>query len=227
LSKDRPYIDLHTHQIVSELDVVSVYNLMLDKTSDLPEFPFSAGLHPWYAAQLSLEKLSFALDLCASNLHLNAFGETGLDKACNIPFRLQLDVFELHLKKATEHSKPLILHCVKAWDELIEIVAKYPVIKILHGYTGSEELTNRLVKKGFYFSVGEAILKPDSKIGRSIQMIPTSALFLETDTSKFPIQDIYHAAAIALHIGEQELRGCIFENFLRSMGVSSEIKGNS
>jgi len=215
----KSYIDIHTHRPSGGTDVVSVFNQMLQESSLTFSDLFSIGLHPWYADQVSLEELSVLLDHTSMQENLYAFGECGLDKNCKISFQKQQEVFELHLEKCLKYRKPIVIHCIRAWDEIIEMTENCSTIKILHGYNGSKELTTRLLKKGFCFSVGEAILNPNSKIGRAIQIIPTSALFLETDTSQFPIQAIYKATAIALNIGEKELREQIFENFLGSMSA--------
>ena len=209
------YIDFHTHRQPWDNEVISVCNLMLHEKTDAPERLFSAGLHPWYSDQLSLDILVAALDQIVSHSNMVAFGETGLDKVCNIPLQIQQDVFEIHLKKAVEHNKPLILHCVKSWDEIIEISSGYPVKKILHGYNGSVELTERLLQEGFYFSVGSAILNPKSKISSSIQTIPPASLFCETDTSQFSIKSVYQAASEALKMEEDVLKSIVYGNFNR------------
>ncbi|MCL6102249.1 MAG: TatD family hydrolase [Bacteroidetes bacterium] len=209
----RPYIDLHTHQQHLETDVISVYNCLLHEDTDIPDIPFTAGLHPWYADQLSLDDLSEALDRCLNSPNLIALGETGFDKVCKIPMQVQLDVFELHLKKAVKRRFPVILHCVRAWDELIEISTNYQTTKILHGYNGGIELTKRLLQQGFLFSVGKGILNPASKIHKSIHLIPISSIFCETDNSAISIQTIYKEASTKFQLTEEDLRNRIFENF--------------
>ena len=209
----KPYIDLHTHQQHPVDDAIIVYNRLLHEVTDIPDLPFSAGLHPWYADQLSLEVLSMTLDQNASSPNLIAFGETGLDKVCSIPLQIQLDVFELHLKKAVERRYPVILHCVKAWDELIEISSNYQTIKILHGYNGSIELTKRLLQQEFLFSIGQGILIPTSKIHSAIQLIPCNSIFCETDNSAISIETIYQGVCTALQMKDGDLRSKIFENF--------------
>ena len=213
--KGYPYINLHTHKLLKEENVISVNNQMLQEASDIPPHLFTAGLHPWYADQLSLDVLSLLLDRCAESPDFVAFGETGLDKGCSIPMKMQLDVFDLHLKKAVKHGKPLILHCVRAWDELIEIAAGNPVIKILHGYNGSEQLTDRLLQSGFLYSIGKGILNPISKIHAAVHLIPLSSMFCETDTSDVPIQEIYKGVSAALKMKEEDLRGVIYDNYCR------------
>ena len=208
-----PYVDIHTHLPGQLKNVTAVYNLLLDEPFSDPSSPFSAGLHPWYADQLSMDQLSGLLDHCALSENFMAFGETGLDKICGIPMKMQQQVFELHLKKAVQYRKPIILHCVKAWEEIVDMTAAYPVIKIIHAYNGSEELTKQLINKGFRFSVGKAILHPDSNIHTSINLIDLSILFCETDTSGIPIQDIYKEVSAALRLEEEVLKHAVFANY--------------
>lgn len=196
-------------------EVIAVFNRLLNAVGETPSSQFSAGLHPWYANQLSLQALSVALDQDALNEKLVAFGETGLDKVCKIPMLLQKDVFELHLKKGEEYNKPVILHCVKAWDELMEILANYSTMNILHGFNGSIQLTERLIENEFHFSIGKAILNPSSKIQSAIHLIPFSSLFCETDTSDISIQAIYHGISERLKISEEDLRSIIYDNYTR------------
>ena len=201
--------------------MISVYNQMLQEESDTPPLLFTAGLHPWYADQLSLKVLSLLLDRCAESPDFVAFGETGLDKGCSIPMKMQSDVLDLHLKKAVKNGKPVILHCVRAWDELIEIAAGNPAIKILHGYNGSEQLTDRLLQNRFLYSIGKGILNPSSKIHAALHLIPLSSIFCETDTSDVPIQEIYQGFSAALKMKEEDLRGVIYDNYSRIRGSRS------
>lgn len=209
------YIDLHTHHQDSAADVTPVYNLMLNEICTLPSGLFSAGLHPWHSDQLSPDALSLQLDQLAANPNMVAIGETGLDKVCAVPFQLQQDIFKLHLQKAVEINKPIILHCVKAWDEMIEIASGFQLTRILHGYNGSRELTRRLLNKGFSFSIGKAIFDPKSKIQSSIKEIPLTSVFCETDDSKISIQAIYEGVGAILKIKTEDLRAAIFDNFVR------------
>lgn len=222
--KGNPYINLHTHRLLKEENVISVNNLMLQEASDIPPHLFTVGLHPWYADQLSPEVLSILLDRFAESPNFVAFGETGLDKGCGIPMKTQLDVFDLHIKKAVQHGRPLILHCVRAWEELIEIAAGNPVIKILHGYNGSTQLTERLLQNGFLYSIGKGIMNPLSKIHAALHLIPLSSIFCETDTSDVPIQEIYQGVSAALKMKEEDFRGAIYDNYTRLRSTSNPLR---
>ena len=207
------FVDLHTHWINHNKSVASVFNIMATDLSSDVDSLFSIGLHPWYSEQMTLDELSGKLDFYSQNKYLFAIGETGLDKKCGISMPIQQEVYEFHLKKAAEFNLPLIIHCVNAWDELLEISSKYPVTKIIHGYNGSIELTKRLLNHGFNFSVGKSILNPNSKIQSSVRSIPTSSLFCETDESGLSIQTIYDAVCGSLRIRQEELKNIIFGNF--------------
>ncbi|HEY5510331.1 MAG TPA: TatD family hydrolase [Prolixibacteraceae bacterium] len=214
-----PYVDLHTHRKTQWGQVVSVNNLMLNETTDLPSHPFSAGLHPWHADQLSLETLSARLNECLVSPDLVAIGETGLDKVCKTPMDLQKDVFEFQLKIASENRKPVIIHCVKAWDELIEISSNYKSIKILHGYNGGIQLTERLLKLGFCFSIGKAILNSGSKVFSAVNLIPHTSLFCETDIAEISIIQIYKILCGVLQLQDEDLRKIMFDNYTRIMSA--------
>ena len=191
---------------------------MLNESSDVPSHPFSAGLHPWYADQLSTENLFVRLKQYLESPDLVAIGEIGLDKVCKTPMSLQLDVLQYQLKIAAENNLPVIIHCVKAWEELIEILDNYPSTKILHGYNGGIRLTERLLKKGYCFSIGKAILKEGSAIQSSIHLIPLTSLFCETDIAEISISEIYGKVCSLLQPGEEEMRRIIFENYNRVKG---------
>ncbi len=209
------YIDFHTHKLSAPDGVITVYNHLLHEETSIPGHFYSAGLHPWYADKLSAAELSRVLDMHGTNSNLIALGETGLDKVCKIPIQLQQDIFELQLNKAVILSKPVIIHCVKAWEEMIEITNHYQVPMILHGYNGSDQLTGNLVKRGFFFSIGSMILNPDSKISHAIHHIPLSSIFCETDESDESIQSVYNAVSGYLKMKEPDFRRTAFENFVR------------
>ncbi|MEI7831325.1 MAG: TatD family hydrolase [Prolixibacteraceae bacterium] len=195
--------------------MISIYNLMLHEKGNVPTGAYSAGLHPWFADHYSPQEINLILEQIAGDQNLIALGETGLDKICSIPMQVQQEIFEIHLKKAVEYNKPVVLHCVKAWEELIEMTSGFPNAKILHGYNGTTELTKRLLNHNFLFSIGTAILNPKAKIQIAIRIIPISSLFCETDTYEIPIHDIYAAIGRNISVKEEQLIEDVFANYSR------------
>ena len=94
---------------------------------------------------------------------------------------------------AEEVQKPLILHCVKAYDRLIALrkEMKPQQAWILHGFRGKPQQAEQLIKAGFHISLGEKF-NPDSA-----RIIPADRLFIESDESSAAIAYIYAAAACA------------------------------
>ncbi len=208
-----PFIDIHTHQAVLQSEVISVTNLFLQDFHPEIAHPFSAGIHPWHADRFESPEIERMLQVVSTHPQLVAFGETGLDKRCQADWNKQQISFQLHLKFAEKIGKPLIIHCVKAWDELLAITSGTKAILILHGYTGNRELTKQLINKGFRFSVGNAILSEKSRICQAVSDIPSSALFCETDECETDITTIYRRVAQLRSEKVDTLKEEIFRNY--------------
>lgn len=194
--------DVHTHRILVEEEddpyhscILDVYPLEFEVAKESNKrHAFSCGLHPWYSED-SDEQMAYLKEIVEDD-RIIAIGETGLDKLKGPTYDAQIPVFEQHIALSEKLHKPLIIHCVKAWDELIRIYSaqkpKQPWI--LHGYRGKPELTKRLIKLGFYFSLGEHINIESTKL------IPLDKIFCETDESTLAIEEIYFQAAQAKNI---------------------------
>ena len=121
--------------------------------------------------------------------------------------------FEIHLAFAEKYHKPLIIHAVKSWNEIIIYLKRAKVPFILHGYTGGKELTKQLIDLEAYFSIGKSVLRMPPRFQDAIQLIPLSALFLETDDSLTDIREIYDEVSKIRNISLEELKIQINRNF--------------
>ncbi|KAF5030411.1 D-aminoacyl-tRNA deacylase [anaerobic digester metagenome] len=137
-----------------------------------------------------------------------AIGETGLDKLKGPSFDVQIPVFKEHIVLSEKLGKPLIIHCVKAWEELLRVRDEANPAQpwILHGYRGKPELSKRLVREGFFFSVGDDINV------ESMELIPIERLFCETDEDFMDIRDVYTQAAQAMNMELEEFAKKIAQN---------------
>jgi len=211
------FIDIHTHHTETGKSVFSIRNVFL---TDYPEVPeneiFSIGLHPWYLSSLPQASILNLLQEAAEHPCIIAIGETGLDKAIKTSPEIQENVFILHIKVSEEFKKPLIIHCVKAFNELILLKRKLSPSSpwIIHGYHGSEQLTGSLIKEGFYISVNEWVLKNPEAAGKMLNMIPVNRLFLETDEYTSHISELYHFIAECYNTNLQSFKTEIFNNFM-------------
>jgi TatD DNase family protein len=155
-----------------------------------------------------------------------AVGETGLDKAVNVPVDLQEAVFQMHLDLADRVRKPVILHCVRAWSEILAIrkSKQTDIPWIFHGFTGKPEAADQLIRKGCYVSFGKALLKPNAVIGTMFRNIALQHVFFETDEMDIPVAEVYKAAAGLKEINLEELKWQIQQNFLTCFGAAVDGK---
>lgn len=207
-------INLHTHR-TSETGTTQIQNVFAqDLSHEEPAFLFSAGLHPWHIGKVNLEECFQAIDRAAGLKNMLAVGECGLDRSIDTIFALQELCFKQQIQIAENHRKPLIIHCVRAYSDLQKYKKEYKsgLAWIIHGYHGNLETTLSLIKHHFYFSVGEQLLKDESK-HEIFRSIPIERLFLETDGREISIAEIYSMAAQILKLDEKELTQIVASNF--------------
>lgn len=200
--------DIHTHQILLEDTddpyhscILDVYPLEFEVVKEAYlRHSFSCGIHPWYSEE-SEDQIEYLGEI-ASNERIVAIGETGLDKLKGPDFEIQIPVFTAHIKLSEKLHKPLIIHCVKAWEELIRVrrEAKPTQPWIIHGYRGKPALTEQLLREGFLFSIG------DTFNADSLLLIPLESMFCETDEGEMDIREVYLRIANVL--------GMEIENFV-------------
>ncbi|MFY9152404.1 MAG: TatD family hydrolase [Prolixibacteraceae bacterium] len=212
-------INLHTHSL-SEDNSIQIKNIFAqDFTAISPEYFFSVGLHPWHIGKVDVAECLLNLERASRHKNMLAVGECGLDRSEKTGFAVQEKIFQEQITIAEKYHKPLIIHNVRASSDLIKIRKdrKSGIPWILHGYHGNLETTLDLVRHGFYFSIGESLLKNESKRGLILQ-IPENRLFLETDDHEISIEKIYLLAAQILKTDEERLAESIFNNFKTLFG---------
>ena len=179
---------------------------------------FSIGIHPWFIESQDWQSALQILAAVGLNPNLLAVGECGLDKCIATPMNLQIEVFTRQIKLAEHLGKPLIIHCVKAFNELIQIkkARKAESVWIVHGFNANPVLASQLTKHNCYLSFGPALLNSRSHAIRALTETPPDRLFLETDAAEdVSISEIYAAAAKILKLDAATLRQQILSNFKR------------
>ena len=144
------YFDMHAHHKCFGIENI-------DYPAKTPDRWFSVGVHPWYLTfENKKDYINYVL-ANSENTYCKAIGECGLDKICNTDFELQKDVFVEMIDISEKKKKPLIIHCVKAFNEIIELHKKLkPAQKwIIHGFRGKPELAKILTDIGIMLSFGE------------------------------------------------------------------------
>ena len=207
------YFNLHTHKFTNDsqiLELVNQYPWEFDAA--IPNY--SIGIHPWH---IDKNRLESDLKIIDEKLQLSqclALGECGLDKRIEIPIALQIEVFEKQIVLAEKYKKPLVLHLVAAFDELIEIKKrlKISVPIIIHGFSKNEKVAKQLIDNGFYLSFGKYLLR-NKELESVFKAIPNDNFFLETDTIEETLEEVYTLAAKCKNITIEELKSIINSNF--------------
>jgi TatD DNase family protein len=216
------YIDIHTHHLKKDSYTFSIFNISLP-CNDLPEdIYFSAGWHPWYIGAFDLIQIENTLEEITHHKNVIVIGECGLDRAINTPIEKQYEVFMFHIELAKKYGKPLIIHCVRAYSDLLEILKneRFEGRFVLHNFNGNQFQIDSFLKFEAYFSFGRQLIRPDRKLTDSMKYIPIERIFLETDDSEFPVSMFYDIASNLLQIPVDVLKIQINENCTKLLGNS-------
>ncbi|HOD09974.1 MAG TPA: TatD family hydrolase [Flavobacterium sp.] len=212
------FYNLHTHKFTNNpviFELVNQYPWEFDAT--IPQY--SIGIHPWY---INENRLETDLQIIEEKLKLPecfALGECGLDKRIEVSMSLQMEVFEKQIAMAEKYQKPLVLHLVAAFDELIEVKKRLniSVPMIIHGFSKSEQLAKQLIDNGFYLSFGKYLLR-NPELEAVFKSIPNDRFFLETDTIDETLEEVYKIAASYKNVTVEALQKQVEVNWKRVIG---------
>ena len=207
-----PYIDIHTHGCAPETDVKKVCVHPLGAAKSLPKGVFVAGVHPWDVAEASTSALDFFGE---NHTGLVGVGEIGLDFARRDADKAtQTEWLDKQLAIAARLDLPVVVHCVKAFNEMQAELAKHRLKAVVfHGFTGSPELAAQLIGRGYCLSFGASFLR-SPKTAAALKSTPPDRLFLETDDEPdADIASIYHRAASVRGETTEQLKTAVFNNY--------------
>jgi len=223
------FIDIHTHKENSEPGVITVQNIYPGEGFGAfrGNNYYSVGLHPWHikSGQENNRMLETVEKSCKFD-HVIFIGECGLDKQCGMDFKEQERVFLQQVELAEKMGKPVIIHCVKAYEEILAVRKKLNVKTpwIIHGFTGNTQQAGQLAKHGFLFSFGKALFNEGSKAAEAFRRLPENLIFLETDELPEPVKEIYKKASEIRGTGISLLAKSIESNFNRLLGKNELVK---
>lgn len=166
---------------------------------------FAVGIHPWWVARnAALDDDAIERALCASmhDQRCVAIGETGLDGGIDCAMLLQERFFLAHIRLALRESRPLIVHCVKANNAVLQCLDKVYAAKrfvdladmavkprgVIHAFSGSAALAKEFYRRGFLLGIGGTVTYLRAKKTReTLQTLPPFAFVLETDAPDMPL----------------------------------------
>jgi len=157
-----------------------ISRLAADTPGVFPAF----GLHPMLAARYDEPLLE---DLVRYAGKAVAIGEIGLDYVLSgVPREVQVKAFRGQLRLAVRMGFPVIIHCRKAFGDLIHILREEGVREVggvMHAYSGSAEMAHQFIKENLLISlVGTVTYRNAVKSPLVAARIPLEFLLLETDS---------------------------------------------
>ena len=226
------FVDIHTH-----VDNQPVIRILDDNFEE--KILATWGVHPWEVSRHfdrpqgaekshSIAGDLFTCDECSRFARVSiplrssrndvwAIGEVGLDKAHKDTFDKQVEVFEEMIRLSESYRKPMIVHCVRAYSEIIEMRKKTKATMpwVIHGFNSSVETMRQLLKYDIYISLGAILYHNENQAIKVLKDIPIERLFLETDVSGRDIRNVYVKAAALMGCEMDFLCKKIFENYGR------------
>jgi TatD DNase family protein len=208
------FFNLHTHKSTIQpnvLEIVNQYPQEFDAT--IPSY--SIGIHPWFIIKERIEADLAIIESKLQETNCLAVGECGLDKRTDIPMELQQMVFEKQLLLAQKYQKPVVIHCVAAFQEVIALKKKLniSVPMLIHGFSKNSQVAKQLLDAGFYISFGKYLLL-NTELEIVFESVPDNRFFLETDTVEEGIESVYDLAAKYRGISVKEIQKLVNSNFL-------------
>lgn len=169
---------------------------------------YTVGIHPWRVQDVTAEEW-MRLEEIAAHPQVLAIGEAGLDKCIDTPLSFQQEVFARQVLLAEQVRKPLIIHLVKAQDELLALRKALRPCQpwIIHGFRGKSQQAQQLLQHGLYLSFGEHYQED------AFRQTPLDCLFLETDESQLSLIDLYQRAASLRSLSIEQLANAVNINF--------------
>lgn len=210
------YIDAHTHHYRKDVAQVLVFRDFNNFSPPEDQY-FTIGLHPWDVENYTPQDLHSALSQYVNHPNFLALGEIGLDKGTN-NFEKQKKIFLDCLQLARQlQIKRIVLHCVRAQDEIIYLLAKsgWQGQLLWHGHNGNDQQLEYILNSPWesYFGLGKTVFG-NAKITRNAKNIPLDRILFETDDSmRHKIEEIYLLWAQLFDLPLERLKLQIAKNF--------------
>lgn len=188
------------------------------------------GVHPWFMDDAQgewQERLSALLDRYPAGI-----GEIGLDRLRKkSDFEKQKNIFRWQWELATIKQRPVVIHCVRAWDVLLAYMRKTDMAKMtcmVHGFAGSYEILQELLSLGVYCSFGlRDVQKLSATTKKCVARIPLQRLLIETDYPYVPGNaQAYEMCRDAVYVAVAALRGIETETLIHEVWQNGEVFTN-
>lgn len=200
--------DIHTHQPTCNFEQAIVSFSVGTEAMDTRVVYASVGIHPWYLTEDNAQARLQALEEALKEERVVALGEAGLDRLQGGPMDVQTAVFRQEIALAEEYRLPMVIHCVRAFHELLQLKKELRPIQpwIIHGFRGKESVARELLRHGCHLSFG-ARFQPDA-----VRTVPLDRLLIETDEATESLEETCKCIAEARGVAPEELALAIRKN---------------
>lgn len=192
-------IDFHTHKALPDA--------IINGVPDNSLFRYSVGVHPWSSSTFDASQFS-EIENMASMPQVVMIGECGIDKLRGADLQTQISLFRRHVELSENVQKPLVIHCVRAYQEIANIHKQMSPSQAwaIHGFRGNAQIARQLTSQGIYLSYGEKYNV------EALRATPLDKIFVETDESALDITDVYTKIAEDIGISVAQLQAQIAQN---------------
>lgn len=206
------FIDHHTHSYVKKTDISQCADIIRIRNASLydisEDYPFTIGLHPYDTVLFTDDNIQKIYEL-AKNDNCVGIGECGIDRLHNEKHILQKEFFEKQIEISELLQKPLVIHLVRATNDLLEIRKRLNPKQpwIIHGFRGKMSLAQIFIDQGIYLSMGQYHNRQSLFTAYN-----SNSLLLETDESTMCITEIYKEISHEIGISCEKLAYYIYKN---------------
>jgi len=168
------------------------------------------GLHPEEVRDDWREVLEqIKQTISNSSMPVHAIGEVGLDYYWSREYeQQQLEAFEEQVRWSVETRLPLMIHCRKAQNEMVQVLKKYVHNLpggVFHCFTGNEQEASQLLEfDKFVLGIGGVLTFKKSHLPEVLaQSVPLDRIVLETDApymAPVPLRGQRNESAFIRHV---------------------------
>ena len=193
----------------------------------------SAGIHPTHAGEALETDWNEIVLLASADSHVVALGETGLDNYWKeVPFALQQDYFDRHLRLSQELRLPFVVHQRECMAEILvmlrEAALRGPLRGVMHSFTGTVDEAAECISLGLHISfAGMVTFKKSDDLRAVARTIAADRILIETDSPYLSPEPFRgkrpNEPARVLHTAEclAQVRGTSLADFARQTTASA------
>lgn len=147
------------------------------------------GIHPHHATEWNTE-LENRIKRLLLRRKVLGVGEIGLDYYRDLsPRDVQQDVFRRQIGIALRFSKPMIIHCRDAFEDVMKILEDEGASEsggIFHAFSGGIDEAVRVLGLGFLLGIGGPLTYKNSRLPDVVARLQSNSFVLETDCPYLP-----------------------------------------